>query len=336
MTGSAGQSKDSGESAAKTQTFGELAIDDLVIRTPRSTISIPNIARVEIWWEPKSRSTSQPHVPDVFTYLKVGAPLAIGLLIHLVNNVETSRAVAMYLIALLASTIVWMFVSQASTKSEPYKMHWLSISTSDGVRTSFASEDVNFVERAWYVLTERMNAKGHAAPININFEKGTIENLNVASAGSVSSATHISGTGHTVATNGATAVAGNGHTVQTANGANGRVGTIETTTNVTRSPGAQVGNGHSQNGAAHANHEIAIDFSHYLPAVVDMHRFYSRQPDAQHLEQRLHELELLMRAGAAGQHQKSRIRELSGELSHILQAYPAVTQIFQHIAGLAM
>lgn len=182
------------------------------------------------------------------------------------------------------------------------------------------------------ILTEKINAGDESSTYNINFEQGTIENLTVAQAGSISQSAHVSGTGHTLAMNGATAVSGQHNNVHTANGANGRLGTSEYT--ATRSPGAQLGHAHMQNGAAHANTEHHIDFSGLLPSIVEMHRFYARQPNAAHLEQRLHELEMLMRAGAPGGHQKSRVRELAGEVGTILQAYPAAAQIFQHIASL--
>ena len=96
-----------------------------------------------------------------------------------------------------------------------------------------------------------------------------------------------------------------------------------------------MGAGLTQNGAANGYTEAHIDFAQLLPHIVDMHRFYASQPNAQHLEQRLRELELLMRAGAAKPHQKSRIRELAGDLAQILQAYPPVVQVFQQIAGMA-
>ncbi len=133
-----------------------------------------------------------------------------------------------------------------------------------------------------------------------------------------------------VAANGAAAIAGQASTVQTASG----VPPDDTGQTASRSPGAQVANGTMQNGSAHVATDQYVDFSHFLPAVVEMHRFYARQPNAEHLEQRLHELELLMRAGAPGSHQKSRLRELTGEVSQILQAYPSAVQIFQNIASL--
>ena len=62
-----------------------------------------------------------------------------------------------------------------------------------------------------------------------------------------------------------------------------------------------------------------VDYSPVLSAIVEMHRFYARQANTQHLEQRLSELELLMRAGTPTVTQKARLRELSTDMSQILQ-----------------
>lgn len=91
------------------------------------------------------------------------------------------------------------------------------------------------------------------------------------------------------------------------------------------------------NGTAAAPHsapESFIDYSGVLPAIVEMHRFYARQTGTQHLEQRLSELELLMRAGTPTISQKTRLRELSGEMSQILGAYPQAVELFDHINSL--
>jgi len=89
-------------------------------------------------------------------------------------------------------------------------------------------------------------------------------------------------------------------------------------------------------GAPHqGSSESFIDYSGVLPAIVEMHRFYARQTGTQHLEQRLSELELLMRAGTQTTAQKARLRELSGEMSQILGAYPQAVELFDHISSLA-
>jgi hypothetical protein len=88
------------------------------------------------------------------------------------------------------------------------------------------------------------------------------------------------------------------------------------------------------NGVNAASAESFVDYASVLPSIVEMHRFYARQPGTQHLEQRLSELELLMRAGTPTAAQKTRLRELSGDMSQILAAYPQAVELFDHIGGL--
>jgi hypothetical protein len=95
---------------------------------------------------------------------------------------------------------------------------------------------------------------------------------------------------------------------------------------------AQANPASSPNGASSA--DGFVDYSGVLSAIVEMHRFYARQPNTQHLEQRLSELELLMRAGTPTNAQKTRLRELSNDMSQILQAYPQAVELFDHIGGL--
>jgi hypothetical protein len=88
------------------------------------------------------------------------------------------------------------------------------------------------------------------------------------------------------------------------------------------------------NGSGPSGADAFVDYTPVLSAIVEMHRFYARQPGTQHLEQRLSELELLMRAGTPTAAQKARLRELSGDMSQILQAYPQAVELFDHIGGL--
>ncbi len=316
-----GQRAQTGEGAAATQTFGALTIDKRVLRTPSRTISIRNIATISVGTHVQPRSA-------VWAVLAVLAAL-VAIAAFSVTSPYSQSPQAVGTIAVIVAIIFVVFHLQPQDKT-----HYLLISTSDGVLSRFTGPRRETLDEVRDILTQKINADDETSTFTINFENGTIENLNVREAGSIHHATHVSGTGHTVAGNGATAVSGQGNTVQTANGGNGRVATADTVTVANRSPGAQLGNGHQQNGAAHVSSEQYVDFSQFLPAVVEMHRFYARQPNAEHLEQRLHELELLMRAGAPGGHQKSRVRELTGEVSQILQAYPSAVQIFQNIAGL--
>lgn len=308
MSRRAGQS---GESAAATQTFAALTIDERVVVTQSRTIALSNIATVSVGPHIQPRSLLPLILAIVF------ATSGSGLL--MTGDFETVQAKTGGALLILALIMAGLYFRPQD------KNHYLLISTNDGVLSRFTGPRREMLDEVRGLLTRKINAGGDTSTFTIDFQNGTIESSNV---GGGAQSTHAFGTSHTAAANGATAFSGPDNTVQTANGANGRVSTAN------HSPAATLGNAPQQNGASHVNSEQYVDFSHFLPAVVEMHRFYARQPNAEHLEQRLHELELLMRAGAPGAHQKARLRELAGEVSQILQAYPSAVQIFQNIGAL--
>lgn len=308
------QAGHSGDGAAATQTFGALTVDKRVLIAPGRTIAIASVATVSVGTSAQPRSI----LPLILAILCTTG----GIALLMTGDFDTIPAKVGAALLVIAVTLLGAYFRPQD------KTHYLLISTSDGVLTRFTGPQRHTLDEARDILTRKINAGDETSAFAIDFENGTIETLHVAETGSVHHAAKTSG--NLVAANGAAAIAGQASTVQTANG----VPPDDTGQTASRSPGAQVANGTMQNGAAHVTADQYVDFSHFLPAVVEMHRFYARQPNAEHLEQRLHELELLMRAGAPGSHQKSRLRELTGEVSQILQAYPSAVQIFQNIAGL--
>ena len=306
------------ESPEATQTFGELEVGRRIITTKLRTIAIANISNISV-----GRVRRR-----LLRWLLAAIVCVIaGLAVRAIWQ-DTYQTIGLALYAAGLVSVLLFFLA-------PRRTHYLLITTNDGVLSRFTGPQPDLLQEVRRVLSEKIDTGNENINLHINFSTGSIENLNVAHADTISQSTHVAGTGHTVATNGATAVSGHAATtVQTAPGANGRVATADTAYSANRSAGAQQANANQQNGTAHINSEQYVDFSQFLPAVVEMHRFYARQPNAEHLEQRLHELELLMRAGAPGGHQKSRVRELTGEVSQILQAYPSAVQIFQNISGL--
>ncbi len=76
------------------------------------------------------------------------------------------------------------------------------------------------------------------------------------------------------------------------------------------------------------------DYSAVLSQVTELNRFYVQTPDTQHIEERLSEMEVLMRSGTPNEEGRERIRVLSGELSTILQVYPTMVQLFDNISSL--
>lgn len=311
MSRRAGQS---GESAAATQTFAALTIDERVVVTQSRTIALSNIATVSVGPHIQPRSLLPLILAIVFA--------TSGSALLMPGDFETVQAKAGGALLMLALIMAGLYFRPQD------KNHYLLISTNDGVLSRFTGPRREMLDEVRGLLTRKINAGGDTSTFTIDFQNGTIESSNASGA----HGTHASGTSHSAAANGVTAFSEPGNPLQAANGANGRVSTSGSP--YPASPAVPMGNAPQQNGAAQVNPEQYVDFSHFLPAVVEMHRFYARQPNAEHLEQRLHELELLMRAGAPGAHQKARLRELAGEVSQILQAYPSAVQIFQNIGAL--
>lgn len=330
--------------AASGPAFVLLDVYPGVLRTPRTAIAVRAIARAAVVTDTLSRQVEVPVARDVWLIAKSAGPLALAVLVHAAAGWQA--AVAAYAIAVIAGIVIFVVSSRPASKRESYQRYRLQLSTSDGVLTSFASDSEDFALRILEIVCERMDHDGRSAPaLHINFERGTIETVPAGTTGVVNGATNGSGNGYAPAHGGAIngtsnasspgaagEIAGSGHAVH---GVNGKSASMDTPAVQSRSQGAQLANGHAQGGATQAAENHYVDFTAFLPPVVDMHRFYARQQNTEHLEQRLHELELLMRSGAPGVHQKARIRELSADLSQILQAYPPVVQIFQNIAHIA-
>lgn len=292
--------------ASHTQTFAALHIDRRVLTTPSRTIPIANVATVSV-------GTHVGHRPRLL--LLVGAAtlavMAFGATQIGLAAMGTINIVAVVL-GLLAAGLA-LFALKPDDKT-----HYLLISSSDGVMTRFAADDRNVLEEVRRLLSERINSGAEAPTYSVNFETGVIENLSIAAPTATASSLS--------APQPASAAANGG----------GRPHPEPAFSNDRAASGA-FPRGPAPNGAAptQAPAEVYIDFSALLPAVVEMYRFYARQPNAQHLEQRLSELELLMRAGAQTQGQKSRVRELTRDLAHILQAYQPAVQVFERISGMA-
>lgn len=310
------QAGHSGEGAAATQTFGALTVDKRVLVAPGRTIAIASIATVSVGTYAQPRS--------IMALILAVLCATGGIALLMTGDFDTIPAKAGVALLVVAAILLGLYFRPQD------KTHYLLISTSDGVLTRFTGPQRQTLDEACDILTRKINAGDETSAFAIDFENGIIEPLNVTGTGNVQRAAKASGNGSAAAANGAAAISGQASAVQSAGG----VPPDDTSQAASRSPGAPVANGSLQNGTAHVTADQYVDFSHFLPAVVEMHRFYARQPNAEHLEQRLHELELLMRAGAPGSHQKSRLRELTGEVSQILQAYPSAVQIFQNIAGL--
>jgi hypothetical protein len=306
------------ESAAATKTFTALRIERRVLTTPSRTIPISNISMIGVG----------THVPAKPTLLYWG--LAALFLVMTFGSMRPDLSFGP--LSPTGATVVLGFLTllfgALALKPED-KAHYLLISTNDGVLSRFTAPDRAILDEVRSILTEKINRGDESMTFSINFEKEHIDNLAIGM-GSLPPQQH--------------ALNGAGHASPPANsGAADRNGS-QTGIPRTRPPASdaqyasqrpsrpQAALVPPQNGAAHA--DTFVDYSPVLSAVVEMHRFYARQPNTQHLEQRLSELELLMRAGTPTVTQKARLRELSTDMSQILQAYPQAVELFDHIGSL--
>lgn len=315
------------ESAAATKTFGSLRIDRRVLSTPTRTIAIANIATV-------STGTHVAHRPTAIYWLLtlLFVLMALGSMRPDFTWGPLSPNGGTVLLGFLAV----VFAALALRPDD--KTHYLLISSTDGVLSRFSAPDRTILEEVRTILTDKINRGDESMTFNVNFDRGHIENL-----GGAMQPAALPAPDHTSQHAGPSGrpanVGASDRSPQTAGG-RPRQNPAENTVPPSRQHPQQRMQptlSGAMNGAASpsaAPTESFVDYSGVLPAIVEMHRFYARQSGTQHLEQRLSELELLMRAGTPTISQKTRLRELSGEMSQILGAYPQAVELFDHINSL--
>ncbi|HML27997.1 MAG TPA: hypothetical protein PKE16_04005, partial [Hyphomicrobium sp.] len=217
------------------------------------------------------------------------------------------------------------------------KTHYLLISSADGVISRFSAPDRSILEEVRTILSDKINRGDEAMMFNINFDRGHIENLSGGQPAALPAPSPDHGQQHTAPSSRPANVGSADRGPATA-GNRPRQHSAENAAQPSRpQQRPQAALSGSTNGAATTSPsptESFVDYSGVLPAIVEMHRFYARQSGTQHLEQRLSELELLMRAGTPTVSQKTRLRELSGEMAQILGAYPQAVELFDHINSL--
>lgn len=323
------------ESAAATRTFASLRVDRRVLSTPTRTIAISNISTVSVGTHVTAR-------PTALFWL-----LAALFLLMTLGSMRPDFSWGP--LTPTGATVVLGFIALAfaglAVRPED-KTHYLLISSNDGILSRFSAPDRSILEEVRSILTEKINRNDESMTFSVDFERGQIENLPPAHSG-----------GHApsqqqqhVTTGGRPAQPGNNGAAPDRNSQPAaqrpRPGPAQGPAEISgpaprpqQQPQPQRGQpalSPALNGAAAPSQsaEAFIDYTGVLPAIVEMHRFYARQAGTQHLEQRLSELELLMRAGTPTSAQKARLRELSGEMSQILGAYPQAVELFDHIDGL--
>jgi hypothetical protein len=310
------------ESAAATRTFGALRVERRVLSTSDRTIPVANIASISVGTHTASR-------PRGFYWLAVFvfAVMALG---SMRPDFSWGPLMPTAFTALLG-LLMLVFLGLALRPDD--KRNYLIISSNDGVISRFTADDHGFLDEVLAILTDKINTADDTMTLNINFQTGRIEPYAGAS------------DARTAPLNGA------GHAGQYANGSSGPADRSQGTQPAKARPQnpvaprtagrpaasqASFGSGSLTNGGGRGSNEpsVFVDYAQVLPSIVEMHRFYARQAGTQHLEQRLSELELLMRSGTPTGAQKSRVRELSAEMTAMLQAYPQAVDLFNHVTTL--
>ncbi len=321
------------ESAAATKTFAQLRIDRRVLSTPTRTIAISNISTVSVGVHVTPR-------PVALFWL-----LAALFLVMTLGSMRPDFSWGP--LTPTGATVVLGFIALgfAGLAVRPEdKTHYLLISANDGTLSRFSAPDRSILDEVRGILTEKINRNDESMTFNVNFERGQIDNLGASHGnGHQASQPHVTTGGHP-AQPGASAGT---HDRNPQPAAPRPRQPAEHAAPAPRQPQQQPQQHPQQqrtqsslssalNGVAApaAGGDAFIDYTGVLPAIVEMHRFYARQTGTQHLEQRLSELELLMRAGTPTSAQKARLRELSGEMSQILGAYPQAVELFDHIDSL--
>jgi hypothetical protein len=305
------------ENAAATRTFGTLRVDQRVLMTPSRTIPIASISAINIGAHaiPKPRGV-------YWLFMALFAAMTWGSMrpdFSLGAPVPTAFSFILAIIML-----VFVFLALRRDDNTDY----LLVSSNDGVLSRFTAADSGFLDEVFAILTDKINRGDEQSAFNINFDTCQIETL---SGGTSHAEAMPRPNGPAWPANSGGAPAPTAHNYVAPATSNGRGnGQLP-------SPGAKPSQrrpGPPMNGSNGGAAGAFVDYAAVLPAIVEMHRFYGRQPGTQHLEQRLSELEMLMRAGTPTPSQKERVRELTGEMSSILQAYPQAVDLFQHIGSL--
>lgn len=205
----------------------QLDVRDRVLVTPRTSISIANIATISLVPIIQKRPVVWPFIvalsicaAAVFS-IPAPQPQRWG------DQVNDPRPLfALLFLGAAMMLTIWSY-------SEPEPEWRLLIGASDGSLNYFASKDREMLDRARQLLTEKIDARDQSQNYHINFLSGEVQ----------------------IVGQGAMVVNGSGNQIATGHG---RIGTME----ASNSPGAQLGNGNVS-----SNNTFKVDYSSMLPTV---------------------------------------------------------------------
>lgn len=298
----------SADTAPTSATYSNLEIDQRVLRLPGHTIVLSGIVSI----------TASSHVekkPNPLLWV-LGALFAVAA--AFIAWKRPLDATANDVLLVLAALLAVVFTALALRK--PASEHALIIRSSDGTLSRFIAKDAATADEARRLISDKINSGAIDATYRIDFATGTIE-------------TGLAPRVDPTPTQPPPAAERTQPPRAAFNGAAQPTRPDDRTQGIAWPPGSPFATGPKPQ-TPQAAGDVYVDFGAFTAAIVEMHRFYARQPNAEHVEQRLSELEMLMRAGGQTGAQKSRVRDLVRELSQILQAYPPAVQIFQQIGAL--
>lgn len=304
-----------GERGAPTEVFGTLAIDRRVLITSARTICLSNVAAISIGTFPVQTSPAGLIGAIVCALAAGGAWYALGTFF---GGVAIAAAFVVLVLAAIGLLAKWFLTPRVTAR-------FLIITSNDGTRSLFAAHAPELLEKVRRILTDKINGQDDDATFTINFDKGTIDPPPPGDAVKAEQPAH--GAGHPAAP-----ASGRGDSHDQSHGQphpTHRDSGYEAHASPT---GALAAGGHGTSaGPSQSTH---VDYSSVLGQIEQMQRFYAQQPQARHVEERLSELELLMRSGTPTAEGRARVRQLAADLGTILQSYPAMVQFFQGIIHL--
>lgn len=289
------QSRKIEEGAPALAISDQLKVKGRVFVTPRTTISISNIATLSVVPIIQKRPTVWPIA--IILFIVALAILQLPAPTRQWGQTETPPDLR-WLGALLVSGIAIVIIAWSYSEAEP---EWrLLIGACDGSLNYFQSPNREILEKALAVLTDTINSPEAKSPYQINFHNGDIQVLE-------SGAVAINGSNNIVASGAA------------------KIGTME----AVNSPGAQIGYAHQASGNTYR-----IDYSDTLPIVARWREHFEAKGYAE-LSLRLTELERLMKDGTPRAEDKQRVRSLTEDIIRLLGNAAEAVNVFGSIARAA-